>query len=325
MKKHISESMKQSIKKILFPTPSHLVDNQIQIDTDELNKIEKSIRANYHQGWRSEDKYSKQVYKDDLDAHLIKRLESDRRLIIPWLESVGTLKGKSILEIGCGTGTSTVAIAEQGANVTGIDIDTGALVVAKDRAKIYNLDIEYKELNADKLKDTFGVGAFDIIIFFACLEHMTIEERLSSLKDAWEMLSSKGLLVIVETPNRLWYFDDHTSNLPFFHWLPDQLAFKYSKHSPKETFRDIYREYDEKSNEHFLRRGRGMSFHEIELAISPIQDLDIISSLSTFQGIKYKLIRTKQQRAYKSLIKKSYPAIHDGFFDIDLDLIIQKK
>ncbi len=325
MKKYISEAMKQNIKKLLFPTPAHLLNNQIQIDADGLEKIEKSIRTNYHTGWRSEEKYSKQMYKEDLDAHLFQRLESDRRLIIPWLESAGTLKDKSVLEIGCGTGTSSIAIAEQGANVIGVDIDEGALIVAKDRSRVYGLDIEYRNLNADKLKDTFGVGAFDIIIFFACLEHMTIEERLSSLKDAWEMLPSKGLLVIVETPNRLWYFDDHTSNLPFFHWLPDKLAFQYSKYSPKEIFRDMYREYDEKLNEHFLRRGRGMSFHEIELAISPIQDLDVISSLSTFQGIKHKLIKTRQQRTYKSIIKSLYPAMHSGFFDSDLDLIIQKR
>jgi len=139
------------------------------------------------------------------------------------------------------------------------------------------------------------------------------------------MLPTEGLLIIVETPNRLWYFDDHTSKLPFFHWLPDELAFQYSRFSPRENFRELYREYNTDSKEHFLRRGRGMSFHELEIAICPIQDLKVISSLFTFEWIRYKLKRSKLERKYKSLLMNIYPAIHEGFFDNTLYLIIEKK
>ena len=165
------------------------------------------------------------------------------------------------MEIGCGTGSSTVALVEQGAMVTGVDIDGGALIVAKERSNAYGLEAEFRLLNSVEIADTFGANAFDFVIFFACLEHMTIAERLISLRDAWGMLPSEGLLVIVDTPNRLWYFDNHTSRLPFFHWLPDELAFQYSRFSSRENFRELYREYNENSKEHFLRRGRGMSFH----------------------------------------------------------------
>lgn len=314
--------------RLLFPTPSlpsHLLDNQIQIDRDGLHVIEKSIKENYHTGWRSESNYSKEMYENDLNAHLYRRLESDRRRIIPWLDNAGTLRGKRILEIGCGSGSSSVAIAEQGAKVVGVDIDDGALSVAKDRCKIYGVEVELILLNAVRIMDTFGTNAFDIIIFFACLEHMTIAERLTSLKAAWEMLPTGGLLVIVETPNRLWYFDGHTSRLLFFHWLPDELAFQYSRFSSRENFRELYREYNTKSKEHFLRRGRGMSFHELEIAIFPVQDLRVISSLSTFEGIRYKLEQPKLERKYKSLLMTIYPNIHEGFFDDHLYLIIEKE
>lgn len=325
MKKHIPEPIKQIAKKLLYPTPSHLLDNQIQIDRDELHIVENSITENYHTGWRSKNNYSKEMYVHDLNTHLYKRLENDRQKIIPWLDNASTLQNKRILEIGCGTGSSSVAIAEQGAKVTGIDIDEGALSVAKDRCKIYGVNAEFKLLNTVQIKDTFGTNAFDSIIFFACLEHMTIEERLTSLRDAWEMLPTEGLLVIVETPNRLWYFDGHTSKLPFFHWLPDELAFRYSRFSSRENFRELYREYNADSKEHFLRRGRGMSFHELEMAICPAQDLKVISSLSTLGGIRYKLKKSKLERKYKSLLMNIYPNIHQGFFDDMLYLIIEKK
>jgi len=325
MKKYIPESIKQIARKLLFPTPSHLLNNQIQINRDGLHIIEKSIKKNYHTGWRSESNYSKEMYENDLNAHLYRRLESDRRTIVPWLDNASTLQDKRILEIGCGNGSSTVVLAEQGAKVTGIDIDEGALSVARDRFRVYGVEAEFRVLNANEITDTFGANAFDIIIFFACLEHMTIAERLTSLRDAWEMLPTEGLLVIVETPNRLWYFDDHTSKLPFFHWLPDELAFQYSRFSSRENFRELYREYNTDSKEHFLRRGRGMSFHELEMAIYPAHDLKVISRLSTFEGIRYKLKKSKLERKYKSLLMNIYPNIHEGFFDDTLYLIIEKK
>ena len=167
MKKYIPEPIKQIAMKLLFPTPSHLLNNQMQIDRDGLHIIKNSIKENYHTGWRSESNYSKEIYENDLNAHLYRRLESDRRTIVPWLYNAITLQDRRILEIGCGTGSSTVAIAEQRAKVTGIDIDEGALSVAKDRSKVYGVEAEFRVLNANEIMDTFGANAFDIIIFFA--------------------------------------------------------------------------------------------------------------------------------------------------------------
>ena len=197
--------------------------------------------------------------------------------------------------------------------------------MAKDRLKAYGLGAEFKLLNASGIRNTFEVNTFDTIIFFACLEHMTIKERLASLKDAWETLPNEGLLIIVETPNRLWYFDDHTSILPFFHWLPDELAFQYSRYSCRANFRELYRDYNVDSKGHFLRRGRGMSFHELEIAISPWCNDTVISSLSSFEGVRNKLRKSKLDRRYKTFLMNVYPNVHEGLFDDYLYLIMKKK
>jgi S-adenosylmethionine-dependent methyltransferase len=246
-------------------------------------------------------------------------------MIVPWLDNATSLQNKRILEIGCGTGSSTIVLAEQGAKITGIDIDEGALLVAKERSKIYGVHVEVRSLNAQDISSNFHTTKFDLIIFFACLEHMTIAERLSSLRDAWEMLPTDGLLAVMETPNRLWYFDGHTSMLPFFHWLPNELAFAYSKFSSRENFRELYDEYNAASKEHFLRRGRGVSFHEFDIAIGQAKNLKVISSLSAFEGIRYKLKKSRLERQYKSILMSIYPNIHEGFFDKSLYLIIEKR
>jgi len=318
-------SIKNTLIDIFNPFPLHLKNAQIKITQESLNKIKQSLENNYHTGWRNKDKYSEQDYLNDLSAHLTDRIEHDRKTIIPWLDNTKSLKGSRILEIGCGTGSSTVALAEQGAQVTGIDLDDGALKVAHDRCKEYGLNVDIMKLNANQILNRFSADKFDFIIFFACLEHMTMEERLTSLKLVWNMLPQSGYLVIIETPNRLWFQDEHTSKLPFFNWLPDDLAFKYSQFSPRFNFKELYRDHNPDLMIEFLRRGRGFSYHEIEIAIKPVKDLKIINSLSSFQGRLESIGKSNQYKRYISLLKNLLPNINTGFFDKNIDIIIEKN
>ena len=56
------------------------------------------------------------------------------------------------------------------------------------------------------------------------------------------MLAENGWLVIIETPNRLWWSDSHTSELPFYNWLPDELAFRYRGHSRRHELNGLKQE-----------------------------------------------------------------------------------
>jgi 2-polyprenyl-3-methyl-5-hydroxy-6-metoxy-1,4-benzoquinol methylase len=302
--------------------PENLLRNHRVLSPDKVLSVENSIRTHYHKGWRAEDKYLASACQKDLEDHLHNRIRDDRQRIIPWLDHVQALKGSRILEIGCGTGSSTVALSEQGAVVTGIDVDEDALVVAKDRCRAYGVDATLKTMSGGQISSNFSPSTFDFIIFFACLEHMTIVERLESLRQAWDILPSGGMMAIVETPNRLWFRDDHTAMLPFFHWLPNELAFAYSRFSNRNNFRELYRDYAPGSKQHFLRRGRGMSFHEIDLAIAPVSQLQIVSSLSEF-GKSARYV-TGDGREYKSTLCRLFPDIHHSFFDEYLDLVVRK-
>jgi len=325
MRQIIRDRVERVARTLLYPLPRHLKKNQIKIDDVGLNTIRNSLKENYYTGHRSESTYTKEMYEKDLNTHLYQRIENQRIRVVPWLDNAKHLKEASILEIGCGTGSSTIALAEQGARVTAIDVDEGALSVAQHRCKVYGLEIQLKMLNATEIDKVFLNSEFDFIIFFACIEHMTIRERLTALRSAWDMLGVGGLLVIVETPNRLWYFDSHTSLLPFFHWLPDELALEYLRFSPRENFSQLHSECSATLKESFFRWGRGVSFHEIDVAIKPASELRVISSLSTFLGIPYKIRLSRLERHYKSILENIYPNIHEGFFDRSLDLIIKKE
>ena len=104
------------------------------------------------------------------------------------------------------------------------------------------------------------------MIFWASLEHMTVPERLIAIREAWSLLAAGSNLVVIETPNRLWPYDSHTAFLPFFNWLPDELAFDYVQNSARDGLADTYVDPERQMLE-FQRLGRGVSYHEFELAL----------------------------------------------------------
>ena len=118
--------------------PSRLARRFTELSATQVDALVACLRSNYFSRriWgdvalTSEQWLATPEGRRDLDDHSRRRLRVFRTQVIPWLESARTLSGARILEIGCGTGASTVALAEQGANVTAIDIDEESLLVGE--------------------------------------------------------------------------------------------------------------------------------------------------------------------------------------------------
>jgi 2-polyprenyl-3-methyl-5-hydroxy-6-metoxy-1,4-benzoquinol methylase len=267
------------------------------------------------------------VDEEDLQNHLYRRLDDNRRQVVPWLDAARPLKGASVLEIGCGTGSATVALAEQGAHVTAIDIDPKAVAIAEHRCRLYGVEARFLTANAAQLDERLAGRRFDFILFFASLEHMTHEERLAAMAHTWKLLPSGGLWGVIETPNRLWYFDHHTAHLNFFLWLSDELAADYTRFSPRGDVRRLIEQADDPQL--VLRRaGRGVSFHEFDLTLGPSRDLNVVSSMPLFfrqrdpaLQLQWRLTRDYQ---FERFLKRICPDIHPGFLQPTLYLLIRK-
>ena len=320
---------------IIPKTPSSISKNFRHLDETKIDLVAQSLKKHYFSqpdhryGATLEEYLTSEKGKNDFQNHLIRRMDIDRRTVIPWLQHVKSLCGANVLEIGCGTGCSTIALAEQGAKVTAVDVNCNSIEVAKDRCEIYDLDAHFICANACELYSILANKRYDFIIFFAALEHMTHEERLVAMKKTWEMLPEGGLWVVIETPNRLWFYDGHTSHLPFFSWLPDNLAFAYSQFSPREGFNTAFQNINEESMHEFLRLGRGVSFHEFDLTLKKVEELKVISSLELFlrkKNVLWKVMRRMSaNHKYESVLRKVGPRIHKGFYQPNLNLIIEKN
>jgi SAM-dependent methyltransferase len=315
--------------------PKHIRENFRTINQDKQIFLREIIKKEYFGNLAYSFDVNAEKYletsegKADVENHLINRLQGFRGTYIPWLCSIKDLRLTKILEIGSGTGCSTLALAEQGAIVTGVDIDEPSIRVAKHRANLYGVDYTLYKENAVDI-DRFRNQPFDFIIFFASLEHMTIDERIEALKKAWSLLTSGGFLVVIESPNRLWFHDDHTALLPFYHWLPDQLAYYYSPMSPRVNFYRFSHDLDNKVPESFHRLGRGVSYHEFELSIGKNALADVVGDLDSFllkrriNPVSAFRQMISKDRRYHKLLKEINPLIHSSYFFHDINLAIKK-
>lgn len=264
-----------------------------------------------------------------LKNHLSYRLEADRYEFIPWINSVMRLEGASILEIGCGTGSAAVSLAEQGAHVTALDVHAEALEVAAVRCRAHGLtNVDFVEANAQDLAAVFATKKFDLIVFFAVLEHMTLKERDGALGAAWQILPPGKYLGIVETPNRLWFYDGHTAHMPFFHWLPDELAFRYSQLSPRYPFNSRFRSATPEAMLSFQREGRGFSYHELDMALGADTSYRVAGDQTAFLTSRNVAKLAKRvlvgEGRRERLLNAYAPERHRGFFRQHLNLLIQK-
>ena len=81
------------------------------------------------------------------------------------------LSGRKVLDIGCGGGILTEAIAKHGAIATGIDLSKDSIEAAKIHASQHGLKIDYRYENIEETASKHA-GEFDAITCMEMLEHV---------------------------------------------------------------------------------------------------------------------------------------------------------
>jgi ubiquinone/menaquinone biosynthesis C-methylase UbiE len=211
--------------------------------------------------------------KQDLHAHVRERYRIAARHVVPWLSQRFDLSSMSAIEVGSGTGSSTLALAEKMKSIDCYELYPSSRAIASARLGFWGIgNVEFHATLFDEQCDYVRSGGrTDAVLLYATLEHMTAEECLAVLALSWRVLRSHGILIVAETPNRFCMVDHHTSWLPFFSQLPREIQVLYAPRSPREDFRQAIAEAGRRGRaealEAMTRWGSGISFHEFELAI----------------------------------------------------------
>jgi ubiquinone/menaquinone biosynthesis C-methylase UbiE len=113
-----------------------------------------------------------------------------------------------VLEIGCGTGTLSLLMAERGAQVIAIDVSPGMLAEAERKAEEAGLAeaIEFHHLDVTDLTGHFEPGSFDVIVSTLAFSEFPPEVQHYALGEVAQLLKPGGRLLIVDemVPDGLW-------------------------------------------------------------------------------------------------------------------------
>lgn len=119
------------------------------------------------------------------------------------------VKGKKVLDLGCGEGYGSLILAEEAKEVIGADIDQVAVRHASLKYVRGNLRFIQGSIIDLPIK---GKGVFDVIVCFEALEHIREHDEL--MKEVKRLLRSDGIFII-STPNKHTYSDQPNYQNPF--------------------------------------------------------------------------------------------------------------
>ena len=134
----------------------------------------------------------------DLEGEF-KPLHRINPLRLDWMNQQAHFKNKKILDVGCGGGILSDSMARLGAQVTGIDLASKALKVAKLHAlEAATPNVTYEEISAEA-KAQQAPSSFDLVTCMEMLEH--VPDPASVVK-ACAQLVKPGGWVFFSTINR---------------------------------------------------------------------------------------------------------------------------
>jgi SAM-dependent methyltransferase len=116
---------------------------------------------------------------------------------------IGNVKGKKVLDAGCGAGYLCRLLAEKGAKVTGIDLSKKFIEIAKDYEKKKSLGIRYEQENIANLS-RFPSAYFDLVVSVYVL--CDVRDCRIAIQEIARALKNKGrFIMLIEHPCFSWH------------------------------------------------------------------------------------------------------------------------
>jgi ubiquinone/menaquinone biosynthesis C-methylase UbiE len=129
----------------------------------------------------------------DLDQYHFEKLHHLVRLV-----PFDGLKGKRVLDVGCGAGVDLVRFAKGGAEVTGVDLAESAITLARKNFEIQGLQADLRVASGESLP--FPDDAFDYVFAHGVVQYTADDQKLV---DECRRVLKPGGEVVFQVYNRI--------------------------------------------------------------------------------------------------------------------------
>ncbi len=135
-------------------------------------------------------------YFDDIKIHHDRAYDLANQLI-----DLPSLKGKSVVELGCGIGLDALEYARHGAKVTGVDLSPVCIKLARKYFSYHNLEGTLELANAEALP--FQNDAFDVAVARQIL--MFTPNAQAAVSEIYRVVKPGGKVVALLHNRYSWY------------------------------------------------------------------------------------------------------------------------
>ncbi len=119
-----------------------------------------------------------------------------QRHLVAYRFALSFVRGKRVVDLGCGEGYGTDLLAGAAREAVGVDLAPEAVYHARRKYRRPNLSFRYADIYETGLMD----ASFQAAVSFQVIEHLHHPERF--MEEALRLLEPGGLLMVT-TPNRL--------------------------------------------------------------------------------------------------------------------------
>jgi 2-polyprenyl-3-methyl-5-hydroxy-6-metoxy-1,4-benzoquinol methylase len=112
------------------------------------------------------------------------------------------LRGRDVLEVGCGSGIAVQLFAETGANVTAVDLTDWAVATTRRRLAAFGLEGDVRQADAESLP--FADESFDLVFSWGVIHHTSDMGR--ALRELVRVCRSGGGIVLMVYHRRSLFF-----------------------------------------------------------------------------------------------------------------------
>jgi ubiquinone/menaquinone biosynthesis C-methylase UbiE len=151
-------------------------------DTLELNR----------QGWNTiSESYQRERRISTDDVHYGPMAPGERELGL-----LGGVRGKQILEVGCGGGQNAIVLTKWGAVCAGVDPSDAQLAHARDLAREHGVEVQFVNGTAEDLS-AFTAESFDLVLSSFAFDYVIDLQR--AYQEVWRVLRPEGIFVFCQS------------------------------------------------------------------------------------------------------------------------------